>query len=136
MLRLAAYLWAMPVSLPALALALLAKASGARLRWHDGVLEACGGFLPALLGRMYPPMPIAAITLGHVVLARHADELERTRRHERVHVRQYEQWGGFFPLVYLGASLVVLLGGGHPYRDNPFERAARMGEESGVRSER
>jgi hypothetical protein len=39
-------------------------------------------------------------------------------------VRQYERWGGFFPLVYVGASLVVLLSGGDPYRDNPFEREA------------
>jgi hypothetical protein len=124
MRRLVAYLWAMPVSLPALCLALLALASGAQLHWRDGVLEACGGFLPVLLARMYPPMPIVAITLGHVVLAQHEADLERTRPHERVHVRQYEQWGGFFPLVYLGASLVVLLRGGDPYRDNPFEREA------------
>ena len=124
MWRLAAYLWVMPVSLPALLLALVARASGARLCWRDGVLEACGGFLPVLLVRVYPPMPIAAITLGHVVLARHTADLERTRTHERVHVRQYERWGGFFPLVYVGASLVVLLSGGDPYRDNPFEREA------------
>jgi hypothetical protein len=123
-LRLAAYLWVMPVSLPALLLALLARAGGAQVRWREGVLEACGGFLPALLATVYPPMPIAAITLGHVVLAQHQEDLERTRAHERVHVRQYERWGGFFPLIYLSASFAVMLRGGDPYRDNPFEREA------------
>jgi hypothetical protein len=77
-----------------------------------------------LLARGYPPMSITALTLGHVVVAQHPADLERTRTHERVHVRQYERWGGFFPLLYLGASLVVLLRGGDPYHDNPFEREA------------
>jgi hypothetical protein len=124
MRRLAVYLWVLPVSLPALLLAVAARVSGARLCWRDGVLEACDGFLPTLLSRCYPPMPIAAITLGHVVLAQRASDLERTRDHERVHVRQYERWGGLFPFAYLGASLAILLSGGDPYRDNPFEREA------------
>jgi hypothetical protein len=124
LLRLAVYLWVMPVTLPAMLLALAARMSGARLSWRAGVLEACDGFLPWFLSRVYPPMPIAAITLGHVVLAQRGGDLERTRAHERVHVRQYERWGGLFPFVYLGTSLVVLLRGGDPYRDNPFEREA------------
>jgi len=123
-----AYLWAAPVSLPAAGVALLARVSGGRAQWNEGVLEASGGFLPAVLARIYPPMSIAAITLGHVVLAQRQEDLERTRRHERVHVRQYERWGGLFPLIYLGASLLVLLRGGNAYRDNPFEREA-FGEE-------
>ena len=114
----------LPVTLPAVCLALIARASGSRLGWHSGVLEASGGGLPRVLSRVYPPMSIAAITLGHVVLAQRAVDLERTRAHERVHVRQYERWGGLFPLLYLGASLVALLKGGDPYRDNRFEREA------------
>ena len=122
------YLWALPVTLPAFGLALIARVTGARLVWHTGVLEVCDGALPWVLARVYPPMSIAAITLGHVVLAQREEDLERTRVHERVHVRQYERWGGLFPLVYLGSSLVVLLGGGDPYRDNRFEREAFEGE--------
>ena len=91
---------------------------------HEGVLEACGGFLPVLLSRIYPPMSISAITLGHVVLARSRADLEQTRSHERVHVDQYERWGAFFPFLYLGASLAMLLRGWHAYHDNPFEREA------------
>jgi hypothetical protein len=70
-------------------------------------------------------MSIAAITLGHVVLAQTRADLEQTRAHERVHVRQYERWGPFFPLLYLGASLAAWSRGDHPYLDNRFEREAR-----------
>ena len=123
------YLWALPVTLPAVGVALLAGLGGARLRWHSGVLEVCDGPLPWCLAHLYPPMPIAAITLGHVVLAQRPGDLERTRRHERVHVRQYERWGVLFPLLYLGESLRLLLWRRDPYRENRFEREAFGGEE-------
>jgi hypothetical protein len=118
------YLWVSPVSAPAAAVALAAHLSGGRAVVREGVLEGSGGFLTLLLSRIYPPMSIAAITLGHVVLAQSPEELERTRAHERVHVRQYERWGAFFPLLYLGAGLVALLRGGHAYYDNRFELEA------------
>ena len=118
------YLWAGPVSALGALLAVTARLSGGGLAVRRGVLEAAGGWLEPALERVYPPMPIAAITLGHVVLARSAAELERTRAHERVHVRQYERWGVLFPLLYLGASLAARLAGGDAYRDNRFEREA------------
>jgi hypothetical protein len=104
--------------------AALAAGGGSRLAWRQGVLEASGGPLGAVLHRVYPPMSIAAITFGHVVLARSQADLESTRDHERVHVAQYERWGVVFPVVYLGASLLALLRGGEAYRDNHFEREA------------
>lgn len=119
------YLWVAPVSLPAAALALVAGTFGSSLAWREGVLEASGGVLAGLLRLICPPMPIAAITLGHVVLARTAADLARSRRHELVHVRQYERWGPFFPPLYLLASLAALGRGGHPYLDNHFEQEAR-----------
>jgi len=69
-------------------------------------------------------MSIGAITLGHVVLAQDQATLERSRIHERVHVRQYERWGLLFPLLYLGSSAGALLRGGNAYEDNHFEREA------------
>jgi hypothetical protein len=123
-MRLLRYLWALPVSLPAALIALLARLTGGASGWHTGVLEVSGGLLPFVLGRCYPPLPIAAITLGHVVLAQRPEDLERTRTHERVHVRQYERWGLFFPFLYLSASAVAVLAGGDAYRDNRFEREA------------
>jgi hypothetical protein len=125
-MRALVYLWVAPVSLPAAALALVAGSCGSALRCRNGVLEASGGPLVGLLRVVCPPMPIAAITLGHVVLARNAADLARSRQHELVHVRQYERWGPFFPPLYLLASLAALWRGGHPYRDNCFERQARQ----------
>lgn len=113
------------MTLPAAALALLAGAFGSALSWRDGVLEASGGILAGLLRVIFPPMPIAAITLGHVVLARTAADLARSHQHELVHVRQYERWGPLFPPLYLLASFAALLRGGHPYLDNHFEQEAR-----------
>lgn len=118
------YLWVAPVSLPAAGIALLARMSGGQAMVHEGVLEASDGFLTTLLARIYPPMVISAITLGHVVLARTRADLDATRSHERVHVRQFERWGALFPFLYLGASLAALLGGRHVYHDNRFEREA------------
>ncbi|MHC4946851.1 MAG: hypothetical protein ACYTG1_01120 [Planctomycetota bacterium] len=64
------------------------------------------------------------MTLGHVVIGRSSAALEQSRLHERVHVRQYERWGPFFIPAYLVSSLVSLLRGRRPYRDNIFEREA------------
>lgn len=71
-----------------------------------------------------PPRGASALTLGHVVLGRDAEALHRTRRHERVHVAQYERWGPFFLPAYALASLIAVLSGRRAYRDNAFEREA------------
>ena len=118
------YAGALPVSAAAAAILPLVVATGGRVRARDGVLEAEGGLLGPLLARGNPWFPIAAITLGHVVLAVDARALESTRAHERVHVRQYERFGALFPLLYLAASLRAMRRGGRAYRDNAFEKEA------------
>lgn len=123
MRRLAAYLWVSPVSLVALPLAALARATGGRARARGGVLEVQGGVLAPLL-RVIPSFSIGAITLGHVVLAADAAQLEACRSHELAHVRQYERWGALFPFLYAGSSLLAFARGGHLYEDNVFEREA------------
>ena len=103
----------------------VALASGGRARVVDGVLEVHGGLLKFLLSRCTPLRGGAsAMTLGHVVIARDAELMEATRRHERVHVRQCERWGPFFLPAYFLASLVALMRGKRPYMDNVFEREA------------
>lgn len=59
-----------------------------------------------------------------MVLGRDPSCLERCRRHERVHVRQYARWGPFFLPAYLLSSFWQWLRGRDPYRDNAFERQA------------
>ncbi len=122
------YVWAGPVSLAGLAIAGLVRASGGSVRRVEGVLEASGGILGRLFPHLWPGLHLCALTLGHVVLAEHAEGALATRRHERVHVRQYERWGFLFPLLYLLASAAALLRGGHAYRDNAFEREAFRAE--------
>ncbi|MEI8020031.1 MAG: hypothetical protein WCH39_17640 [Schlesneria sp.] len=116
------YLWAFPGTFVGLLLVPIALTTGGGVQVVEGVLEAYGGQLAVLLQRpFWVSGPIAAITFGHVVLGCDRQTLLRTRRHERVHVRQYERWGPFFIPAYVLASLWIGYRGGNAYLDNPFE---------------
>ena len=120
LLRWASLLWASPNSLIGLTLGLMLLPLGARFRRVDGTLE--------IAAQRQPPRrrwPFAAITLGHVILGSHAQELERLRAHERVHVRQCERWGPLFLPAYLLAGAWQWARGRRAYWDNPFEVEAR-----------
>jgi hypothetical protein len=122
--RVCRYLWAGPATVLGLAIAALALRGG-RLALVEGVIEAQGPLLRLALSCLVPIRGgVAALTLGHVVLARDAHALHHTREHERVHVDQYERWGPFFVPVYIAASVWALAQGGHAYFDNRFEREA------------
>lgn len=122
--RLAGYLWASPNTILGIAIGLLL---GGRFRRVDGVLEVHGKHVASALARMF--VPALALTMGHVVFGRDAEALHITRRHERVHVRQYMYWGPFFLPAYLGASLWLYATGRDGYRCNPFEvQAYRLGD--------
>ncbi len=131
-MRLLRYVWAGPWTLIAAALAPVVALSGGRVAIQDGILELAGGILPAILRRL-PPGRVAAITVGHAVLALDGVTLNQTRAHERVHVAQFERWGLFFPLVYGLASWAAWRRGQHYYLDNRFEREARQGDSAGRR---
>jgi hypothetical protein len=98
--------------------------TGGRCQIVDGVLELWGGCLSSVLRHIPIASGAAAITLGHVVLARDHRSLGFTRRHERVHVRQYEVWGPFFIPAYLLAALWAFVTGAGAYEGNHFEREA------------
>jgi hypothetical protein len=120
-MRLLRYLWASPATLVGLLLAAMALLGGGRARRVHGALEVGGGGLHRVVARLPEGLRFGAITLGHVIVGLDAAALERARSHEHVHVRQYERWGVFFFPAYLGSSLVQLLRGRDPYRDNRFE---------------
>jgi hypothetical protein len=125
LLRLPRYLWAFPATLLGLFFVPLAWLSGGTVCPVQGVLEIQGGLPAAFLRKGLPLFgPAAAMTLGHVILARDQTCLDRSRRHEHVHVRQYERWGPLLLPMYLAASGVLYLRGLDPYLDNPFEREA------------
>jgi len=118
------YLWAAPTTLVGLAVATLALPGG-RLTCVDGVIEAHGPLLRWVLSHLTLLRGgVAAITLGHVVVATDAKALEWTRAHERVHVRQCERWGPLFLPAYAAASLWAFAHARPPYLCNAFEREA------------
>ena len=117
-------LWALPNTILG-ALLLPAALRGGTIRLVNGVVEAQGPLLSVVLRRSVPIAGGAvAITLGHIVLGRDLNALETTRAHERVHVRQCENWGPFFIPAYLAASLWAGLVGAGAYEGNYFERQA------------
>lgn len=124
-LRIIAYLWALPNTALGLLFLPLAYLTGGRCQVVRGVLEIHGGMVRWLLTHAtLLPGGASALTLGHVVLGRDRASLDRSREHERVHVRQYERWGPLFLPAYLLSSLLLWARQRDPYRDNPFEREA------------
>lgn len=129
--RLWCYAWASPTTALGLAVVLLASRR-VRVSVVDGVIEAHG---PAIAWALTHLTVLAggasALTLGHLVMGRDSRALQSTRVHERVHVRQYEQWGPLFLPAYVVASAWTVATGGHFYLDNWFERQAFWAEGAG-----
>src|SRR5512139_1191590 len=131
MLRSLLYLWALPVTLLGVLVALVSRGSGGTLQRVEGVLEAAGGWPAWVLRRGFPfSGAVAALTLGHVVVGVSLNALTATRAHERAHVRQFERWGVLLLVLYPLAGLLAWVRGGHPYRDNHFECEARAAEDA------
>jgi hypothetical protein len=120
----ARYLWASPYTALGLLLGVVVLLFGGRWRSHHGTVEIFGGHLGMAVARLPRLLAFSAMTLGHVILAVDRSALMQLRQHERVHVRQYERWGPFFVPAYLLSSLLQLLLGRNPYRENHFERQA------------
>jgi hypothetical protein len=121
------YVWAFPNTAIGLLLAAVVLLTRGRAQVVDGVLEVYSGAADRVLGSLPIAGGAAAITFGHVVLARDRTLLRLTRRHERVHVHQYERWGPLFIPAYLLAGLWSLAAGTGAYEGNYFERDARAG---------
>jgi hypothetical protein len=123
-LRWIKYGWAAPYSLLGLLFGVIALLLGASARRAAGAMEIGSGRLGKLLRSLPPRFSFSAITFGHVILGVDHLTLSQMRDHEQVHVRQYELWGPLYIPAYLVSSLVELLRGRNPYRDNYFEREA------------
>ena len=123
-IRFAAYIWASPYTAIGL---LIGVAFGGKPQLVSGVFEIHSPRIAWLLTHL--PVRAAAMTMGHVVLGQTPLHLQRTRLHERVHVRQFERWGLTFGPAYILASAICYLRGRDFYRDNPFEIEAYNAEE-------
>lgn len=117
-------LWAMPCSLVGVALGILVICLGGSVRRVGHTLEVALRLQHAHLPPWASNFRFAGITLGHVIVGQSHEVLTVLRAHERVHVKQYERLGLLFFIAYPVSSLVALLRGQCPYRDNRFEQEA------------
>jgi hypothetical protein len=117
-------LWAAPCSLLGLMIAAALMLAGGRMRYSKGALECALGNESAFAEYMLRHQNTVAFTMGHVILAWRAEDLQRWHAHERVHVKQYERWGVLMLLAYPAASLWAWLQGKDPYSANHFEQEA------------
>ena len=120
-MKLLAVIWTSPNTLLGLLIGGLGLIGGSRCQWVAGCVEFHGGLVRWLLKRGPLDQGILAITLGHCILGQSPTALQIARKHEHVHVRQYERWGPFFLPAYLGCSFFLWIGQHDAYRDNPFE---------------
>jgi hypothetical protein len=125
------YLWALPTTVVGLLFVPAALPAGG-MQIVEGVLEVHGPVIAAMLQHVVPLRGgAAAITFGHVILGCDRASLERTRLHERVHVRQCERWGPAFIPAYLVAGAWAWVQGRGAYDGNWFEDEARRFERPG-----
>jgi hypothetical protein len=128
---LAGIVWALPLTLVGLLLALPVLACGGEVRLvrstRAPALLFSGRAADYMLER-HPFGAMCAMAIGHVVIAERSSLTRRILTHELAHVRQAACWGILFPFVYLGASGWALLRGEDAYWNNVFEIAARKAE--------
>lgn len=123
-------LWALPLSLVGLAIALPVLVWRGHVQFIRGRSFAFlvrGPLADILLGH-HPFGAMAAMALGHIVISENQGLSMRVLTHELEHVRQAERWGIAFPLAYLASSAWAALRGRDPYWHNHFEIAARKAE--------
>ena len=120
-LMVVAWLWALPWTALGLFTGILALLTGGGVQRVGKVIEFHGGLIDWVLRWVPIAGGAAAMTLGHCVLGRTRADLNRSRRHELVHVAQYERWGPLFVPAYLACSVWMWLRGRDSYLDNPFE---------------
>jgi hypothetical protein len=116
--QLLATAWAAPLTITGIGVAVI---SGARLRWDTTrrclIATDVGG--PSRLALRL--VGAGANTIGQVVLCRIDGPSDALLDHEAMHVRQAERLGPLLVPAYLWLNAL------HGYRDNPLERAARLG---------
>ena len=117
-------LWALPCSAVGALLALVVICLGGSARRIGHTVEVGLSDNQSGVPRWARDLRFSAITFGHFIIGESHDVLAVLRRHERVHVRQYEVLGLFFFLAYPAASLLAWLRGRSAYHGNYFERQA------------
>ncbi len=118
-------LWALPYTALGLAIGLIGMLFGTQVRMVGGAIEFYEGGVKWFIHQLPNGEFTLALTLGHVILGQTDASLEISRKHEAVHIAQYERWGPLMLPLYFSCSLYLWFRGKRFYRDNPFEREAR-----------
>ena len=122
--KIAAVLWASPYSMIGLTIGFIGVLFGGRFRIVGPAIEFYDGGIKWFVHRLPHGQFTLALTLGHVILGQTDASIAISRKHEAVHVAQYERWGPFMLPAYFLSSCYVYFTGKRFYRDNPFEREA------------
>lgn len=122
--RILGFIWASPYTLLGLLIGSIGLVFGGRARVAGRAIEFYDGGTKWFLHRLPNGQFILALTLGNVVLGQTDASLVISRKHEAVHIAQYERWGPFMLPAYFLSSIFVYLAGKRFYWDNPFEREA------------
>lgn len=119
-------IWAAPCSVVGGVLGAGVVLLGGQVKPSHGTLEFTFRNSDESCGKLSRSLPFRAITFGHVIIAVTENDLQHSREHELVHVRQYERWGMAFFVAYPASSLWQLLRGRDAYWNNCFEIQARL----------
>ena len=117
-------LWASPYTMLGLLIGVTGLCFGSRARIRGRAIEFYDGGTKWFVQRLPHGQFTLALTLGHTILGQTDASLDISRKHEAVHVAQYERWGPFMLPAYFGSSIFMWLTGRRFYRDNHFEREA------------
>lgn len=131
LLKIAGIIWASPNTLIGLVVGSIGLLFGGRVRFTGRAIEFYDGGIKWFVHRLPHGQFTLALTLGHVVLGQTDASLDISRKHEAVHIAQYERWGPLTIPAYLLASCFVFFAGKRFYRDNPFEREAYDADRGG-----
>ncbi|QDT99264.1 hypothetical protein [Gimesia aquarii] len=116
--------WASPNTLLGLVIGGVGMCFGGRARIRGRAIEFYDGGTKWFVQRLPHGQFTLALTLGHTILGQTDASLDISRKHETVHILQYERWGPFLLPAYFLSSIYMWLVGRRFYRDNPFEREA------------
>lgn len=117
-------MWALPYTIIGLSIGGIGLCFGSSVRVRGRAIEFYGGGVKWMLNRLPQGKFILALTLGHTILGQTVSTLDISRKHETVHITQFERWGPFMLPAYLIASIYMSFTGRHFYHDNPFEKEA------------
>jgi hypothetical protein len=137
-MRMALWLWALPLTLCGLPLWWLMRAkqhsAGQKIpsntvvvlvnRTQSAIIFVAYGAPAKWLLQRHPFGEMDAMAVGCCIFAQDKACLDRTMAHEMVHVEQALQWGPVFPLAYLLCSVWGKCRGQCPYTNNYFEQQA------------